>query len=156
MIQARRLQEKDLPVLSKWFEQSEEWLKEEGLLAVEMSPSRLKLWMSLYDRYDGEWLVWFNADGFIGFSQHILHAPSNAKPWIGMVMIAPERRKQGWGKEILEEILRRVDYPIVFAGCPYERIGWIQFLGKSGFEQIGLDVLDNGRKYLKMAKPIEE
>ncbi|MGM7701016.1 GNAT family N-acetyltransferase [Pseudalkalibacillus sp. Hm43] len=159
MIQARRLQEKDHSVLSKWFEQSEEWLKEEGLLAIEMSPARLKVWMSLYDRYNGEWLVWFNKDGLIGFSHHILHAPSNTKPWIGMVMIAPELRRLGYGIKVLEEILRQVarsGYPIVFAGCPFDRIGWIQFLGKSGFEQIGLDVLENGRKYLKMAKPIEE
>ncbi|WP_261133841.1 GNAT family N-acetyltransferase [Bacillus sp. Marseille-Q3570] len=153
----RKLTEDDFEVITEWLEQSPEWLSEEGLLKKEMDLQRTKVWMSLYDKYDGNWLMWEENHSLKGISFHIINAPSNNKPWIGMIMVNPEYRGNGYGSSIVHHLCKRLElkgYNIVFTACPFQRVGWLRFLATCGFEQIGTETTSTDKRYIKLAKPL--
>lgn len=153
----RNLTKDDLGLISEWFKHSSEWIKEEGMLKEEIGPQRIGVWMSLYDRYEGDWLVWEDNGSTKGLSYHILHAPSNKRPWIGMVMVDPQFRGDGYGRQIIQLLsgkLQQEHFKIVYAGCPFTQVGWLQFLAACRFEQIGTDTLPSGKRYIKLVRPL--
>ncbi|WP_408010836.1 GNAT family N-acetyltransferase [Pseudalkalibacillus sp. A8] len=150
----RNLRKDDLGIISEWFKHSSDWIKEEGLLKEEIDPQRIEVWMALYDRYEGVWLVWEDNKSIKGISYHILDSPSNKKPWIGMVMVDPQDRGHGYGRRIIQLVCRKLQQEpdnIVFAGCPFRQVKWLRFLAACDFEQIGLDTL-SGKRYIKLAR----
>lgn len=158
MISSRKITNEDLPLIKDWLIHSPDWLREEGLLVNEVDGLRIQAWMSLYEKYQGEWLIWSDSSRYIGMTYHVSRAPSNGRPWIGMVVVAPDKRNEGIGRVLLERItecLNQLGEKVVYIGCPFERTNWMQFLGRCGFEQIGMDLLESGKKYIKMAKAIE-
>ncbi|MGP4083013.1 GNAT family N-acetyltransferase [Pseudalkalibacillus sp. R45] len=155
----RKMTEDDSEVILEWFKQSPEWLAEEGLLKEEMDLQRIKVWMSLYDKYDGIWLMWEENHTLKGISFHILNAPSNNKTWIGMIMVNPIYKRRGYGSSILHHLCKRLEqkhHKIVYTASPFERVGWLRFLATCGFEQIGTETTSTDKRYITLAKPLDE
>ncbi|WP_349410357.1 GNAT family N-acetyltransferase [Pseudalkalibacillus sp. SCS-8] len=151
----RNLISDDLPMMVDWFVESQDWIAEEGLLSSEIDVQRIQVWMSLYEKYEGEWLVWLKDESPIGMTFHVLSAPSNQKPWIGMVMVNPLYRRRHFGVEVVERIVEQISKEgtdIVYAASPFKRLSWIRFLGACSFEQIGLEKSPGGKEYIKFAR----
>ena len=121
MIYSQKLCTEELPFIVSWFKQSNELIKEEGLLDIEINLNKITVWMSLYESLEGDWLVWYDDMKLVGFSFHVQKAPSNNRPWIGMVLVDPEKRDCGYGIRIvngLSNTLLKQGASIVYSAVP--------------------------------------
>ncbi|SDM62014.1 Predicted N-acyltransferase, GNAT family [Fictibacillus solisalsi] len=152
---SRPLVKEDLPFFKKMILSSPRWLKEEGLTGNE-SEYELETYMKTYDQTGGEWLIWGLNGEKIGATYLVYAAPSNGKPWLGTLLVDPEKRNQGHAREILAECCRKVETlsSVLFSSAPVLNQDWILFLNRNGFEQIGLEKDESGKEYIKFAKTV--
>jgi GNAT superfamily N-acetyltransferase len=132
--------------LFELIEQSFEWKIEE----FDENPikiSDVEKWMKSYDNLNGRWRVWNFNNVPIGVTFHIQSAPFNQKPWLGAILIKPVYRRKGYARLIIDTIRSELydkGNKVLYAGVPFKQIHWGIFLGKCGFEQIG--VQEDGHK----------
>ncbi|WP_326848366.1 plasmid recombination protein [Bacillus velezensis] len=103
-----------------------------------------------------ELLVTSDRDFLSNFSFHLEWAPSNGKPWLGTVAVAPEAKEKGIGRAVIEEIAGRLrgEHKAMFSAVPLDRQEWILFLSQCGFEQLKLEKDDREKTYMIMVKPL--
>lgn len=109
--------------------------------------------ISYVQTYEGigcKFQIWFVEDKPIGLTSVLEVAPSNHKAWIGTIVVRPDKRRQGYGRKMMQLVVDELT-GVVFAGIPYEMTGWSLFLGKCGFEQYGLE--EDKKKYLLFVRP---
>ncbi|MGB7999985.1 MAG: GNAT family N-acetyltransferase [Anaerobacillus sp.] len=109
--------------------------------------------ISYVQTYEGigcKFQIWFVEDEPIGLTSVLEVAPSNHKAWIGTIVVRPDKRRQGYGRKMMQLVVDELT-GVVFAGIPYEMTGWSLFLGKCGFEQYGLE--EDKKKYLLFVRP---
>ena len=94
--------------------------------------------------------------GGLAVSFHLEWAPSNGKPWLGTVAVAPEAKEKGIGRAVIEEIAGRLrgEHKAMFSAVPLDRQEWILFLSQCGFEQLKLEKDDREKTYMIMVKPL--
>ncbi|MCK6256863.1 GNAT family N-acetyltransferase [Fictibacillus sp. KIGAM418] len=149
----RKIRDEDFDFFKEIIPHSHTWMKEEGLTGEE-NDEHLRSYLHRYDETGGEWLIWSGEGQKIGAAYLVYAAPSNQKPWLGTIVIHPEKRKQGFAKKIIEEISSMVikNSPVLFSACPAENTSWIRFLNHNGFEQAGLENDEKGKEYIKFVK----
>ncbi|WP_338781729.1 GNAT family N-acetyltransferase [Metabacillus sp. FJAT-52054] len=130
--------------------ESPEWISEET------EPGLLEEYLKKYEMYQGEWRIWeLNGEpAAITFS--IEWSPSNEKPWLGTILVHPSKRSQGIGERVIRMIaaeLKEKGHKVLFAGVPAERLAWIQFLSKAGFEQFKMEK-NEGEDYTILIFPL--
>lgn len=154
---SRPLVETDLPFFREIITFSESWLEEEGLSGTE-NDHNLITYLHSYDEVGGTWLIWTDNEEKIGATYHVYAAPSNDKPWLGTIIVAPEKRNQGYAKKILNELSSSLSnhHKILFASSPSNHDDWIRFLNHQGFEQLGIEKDDSGKEYLKLIKVLHD
>ncbi|MDN4523570.1 GNAT family N-acetyltransferase [Fictibacillus fluitans] len=152
---SRLLVKDDLPFFKQMILSSPSWLVEEGLPG-EIRTAELESYMKKYDHTGGEWLIWIENGQKIGATYLVYAAPSNGKPWLGTILVDPEKRNQGNARQIVADCCRKVETitPVLFSAVPVFNQDWILFLNHTGFEQIGLEKDENGKEYIKFAKAV--
>lgn len=114
-------------------------------------------YIEAYSELDGEWRVWEKDGERAGVTFHVRRAPSNRKPWLGTILVHPDRRGTGLGCGILltlgEELA--AENKAVFAAVPASESGWLEFLSKSGFEQYKSEKDEEGKEHLLLLKPLQ-
>ncbi len=122
---------------------------------IEMKHLTVNEYMNKY--IQGEWRVWQQDDTDVAITYHLEFAPSNNKPWIGTVIINPNKRRQGLGISViqhLKEELREKGHKAIFAGVSVEADWWIQFLSDCYFEQFKVEKDEQNQMFLIMVSPL--
>ncbi len=135
-------------LLYEWTLDDEAWLSEE--FGRQPLFEDVVSYIQTYEGLGCQFQVWFRDDEPIGMTSVLEKAPSNYKPWIGTIVVRPDKRRQGYGRKMMQLVSDELT-GVVFAGIPYELTGWSIFLGKCGFEQYGLE--EDKKKYLLFVRP---
>lgn len=102
MLTDREFEEEDLGFMEQLAAAHPVWKAEE------FGTKNAAEFMLAYSMYNGTWLVW-ELDGTpAAVSFHLEWAPSNGKPWLGTVAVAPEAKEKGIGRAVIEEIAGRL------------------------------------------------
>ncbi|WP_171016732.1 GNAT family N-acetyltransferase [Pseudalkalibacillus caeni] len=148
-------EDKDIFLLYNWTAKDKEWLDEE-LIPEESSAEDFERLIEKYRSEKGEWLVWQQEGMDVGITFFLPSAESNGQPWIGTVIVNPEYRRAGYGKEIIRHITHLVKQnKVIFAANPFAFDDWHRFLGTAGFEQYKIEKDESGREYLLFVLPID-
>ncbi|MCM3600342.1 GNAT family N-acetyltransferase [Robertmurraya korlensis] len=124
--------------------------------SIELKHLKANEYMKQY--LTGEWRVWQQDERDVAITYHLEFAPSNNKPWIGTVIINPNKRRQGLGISViqhLKEELREKGHKAIFAGLPVEADMWIQFLSDCYFEQFKVEKDEQNQMFLIMVSPLQ-
>lgn len=151
MLVSKRLQRQHLSFFQKLVSESPEWQSEE------CHEDQLKGYLKRYDMLAGEWCVWYDGQEPIGITFGVEWAPSNEKAWIGTILIAKNKRRQGYGQAIIGEMIANFtsnQHDVLFAGVPIEKLSWIHFLSSCGFEQFKVEEDEAGRSFMIMVHPL--
>ncbi|WP_053216050.1 GNAT family N-acetyltransferase [Guptibacillus hwajinpoensis] len=135
--------------LFEWTSSDHKWLLEE--LGRLPSEEDLISYVQMYEGMGCVFQVWLKNNEPVAITCVLNKAPSNHKPWIGMIVVRPECRREGIGREVIQEITGEFA-DVVFAGIPYDMNDWSLFLGQSGFEQYGIEKQEKGN-YLIFVHP---
>nr|WP_231889991.1 GNAT family N-acetyltransferase [Bacillus sp. SJS] len=130
--------------------ESPEWISEET------EPGLLEEYLKKYEMYQGEWRIWESNGEPVAITFSIEWSPSNEKPWLGTILVHPSKRSQGIGERVIRMIaaeLKEKGHKVLFAGVPAERLAWIQFLSKAGFEQFKMEK-NEGEDYTILIFPL--
>lgn len=135
MLTGRDFEEEDLGFLEQLAASHPVWKNEE------FGTKNAAEFMLAYSMYNGTWLVWEIDGAPAAVSFHLEWAPSNGKPWLGTVAVAPEAKEKGIGRAVIEEIAGRLrgEHKAMFSAVPLDRQGWVLFLSQCGFEQLKLE-----------------
>ncbi|AOC90888.1 GNAT family N-acetyltransferase [Bacillus amyloliquefaciens] len=150
MLTDREFEEEDIGFLEQLAAAHPVWKAEE------FGTKNAAEFMLAYSMYNGTWLVW-ELDGTpAAVSFHLEWAPSNGKPWLGTVAVAPEAKEKGTGRAVIEEIAGRLraEHKAMFTAVPLARQEWVLFLSQCGFEQLKLEKDDREKTYMIMVKPL--
>ncbi|MBS2968815.1 GNAT family N-acetyltransferase [Metabacillus sp. KIGAM252] len=142
--------EKDFSFFVRCVKKSPEWINEET------EPALLEEYMKKYEMYQGEWRIWEENGEPAAITFSIEWSPSNEKPWLGTILVHPSKRSQGIGKKVIRSAaaeLKEKGHKILFAGVAAERLDWIQFLSKAGFEQFKMEE-NSGEAYTILIFPL--
>lgn len=115
ILNSRPYEERDFSFFLECVNSSPEWQEEE------CDGNQLHNYMEGYKHLGGHWVIWSNKDVQIGISFTLDCSPSNRRPWLGTLLIHPEYRRKGYGKTIVNKLLRRWSKngeKIVFAAIP--------------------------------------
>nr|WP_286170530.1 GNAT family N-acetyltransferase [Bacillus sp. NTK071] len=135
--------------LYDWTRSDHNWLLEElGRLPGEED---LISYIQMYEGMGCVFQVWLENNKPVAITSVLNKAPSNHKPWIGMIVVRPESRRKGIGREVMREVTEEFA-GVVFAGVPYDMNNWSLFLGQCGFEQYGIEKEEKGN-YLIFVHP---
>ncbi|MDW2877104.1 MULTISPECIES: GNAT family N-acetyltransferase [Bacillaceae] len=150
-ITSRSLSAGDYAFFQYLADHSGEWL------VHETQGRGIEEYIEAYSELDGEWRVWEKDGERAGVTFHVRRAPSNRKPWLGTILVHPDRRGTGLGCGILltlgEELA--AENKAVFAAVPASESGWLEFLSKSGFEQYKSEKDEGGKEHLLLLKPLQ-
>ncbi|MGD6818397.1 N-acetyltransferase family protein [Metabacillus sp. 84] len=150
MLQYRAFHEEDLHFFKQCAQNSPDWIKEES------DPDELSDYMKRHEMYQGEWRIWEKNGIPLAISFLAEWVPSNEKAWLGTILVHPDFRGRGTGKEILSLIgkeLRLQGHKVLFAGVPEARLEWIRFLSAGGFEQYKLEKIGD-KEYMVLIFPL--
>jgi GNAT superfamily N-acetyltransferase len=150
-ISSRSLSAGDYAFFQYLADQSAEWL------VHEKQGRGIEEYIEEHSELNGEWRVWEKDGERAGITFHVTRAPSNQKPWIGTLLVDPDRRGTGIGGGILSAIAEELsaEHKAVFAAVPASESGWLEFLSKSGFEQYKSENDEGGKEHLLLLRPLQ-
>lgn len=149
-IRYRKMRESDAALINHFTQFDALWR------SLEINQLTSKEYMQKYN--EGEWRIWQQDDVDVAITYHLSYAPSNNKPWIGTVIIQPNKRRQGLGTRVvqkLKEELREKGHKAIFAGVPADADIWIQFLSDCYFEQFKVEKDEENHNFLIMVSPLQ-
>jgi GNAT superfamily N-acetyltransferase len=150
-VTSRSLSAGDYAFFKYLADHSEEWL------VHETQGRGIEEYIEEHSELDGEWRVWEKEGERAGVTFHVTRAPSNQKPWIGTILVDPDRRGTGLGRGILSTLGEELaaENKAVFTAVPASESGWLKFLSKSGFEQYKSEIDEGGKEHLLLLKPLQ-
>lgn len=141
----------DLDFFRKLIEESKQWQEEE---LGSLSPEE---YYKKYEEMEGEWRVWSLGEDPVAVTYHLKNSPSNDKPWLGTILTSSLYRRRGFSREIIAALggeLKENGSDVLFAGVPPDRLEWLDFLARVGFEQYMLEKDGAAKHYMVLVSPL--